>query len=164
MRVGRKLGIDMTMQSFKRYLKVLLFQAKCDMDKIKRCPWMEGNDYDRYADAVYMLKLNEDFELLLRIQGHRVFPLPFPGGEQAGRIRLLVRLGLQEVVLGVLPEQGQAIRRRGREDPWQRDEADEGEGGQEQDGAGEGIRDRQDDDMYILIDLRLNLLEESLKF
>ena len=71
MRVGRKLGIDMTMQSFKRYLKILLFQAKCDMEKIKRCPWMEGNDYDRYADAVYMLKLNEDFELLLEPSEYR---------------------------------------------------------------------------------------------
>ena len=65
MRVGRKIDIDLTIQSFKRYLRFVLLQAQCDMEAIKRNPFIKGSDYDRYADTFYIVSKNEEFELLL---------------------------------------------------------------------------------------------------
>ena len=65
MRVGRKIDIDLTIQSFKRYLKFVLFQAKCTVEVVKKNPYMQDADYDRYADAFYIVSKNEEFELLL---------------------------------------------------------------------------------------------------
>lgn len=65
MRVGRKIDIDLTIQSFKRYLRFVLFQAKCTVEVVKKNPYMQDTDYDRYADTFYIVSKNEEFELLL---------------------------------------------------------------------------------------------------
>ena len=65
MRVGRKIDIDLTIQSFKRYLRLVLFQAQRDMEAIKRNPFIKDSDYDRYADAFYIVSKNDEFELAL---------------------------------------------------------------------------------------------------
>lgn len=71
MRVGRKIDIDLTIQSFKRYLKFVLFQAQCDMEAIKRNPFIKDTDYDRYADAFYIVSKNEEFEMTLTPSEYR---------------------------------------------------------------------------------------------
>lgn len=71
MRVGRKIDIDLTIQSFKRYLKFVLFQAQCDMEAIKRNPFIKDTDYDRYTDAFYIVSKNEEFELTLTSSEYR---------------------------------------------------------------------------------------------
>ena len=65
MRVGRKIDIDLSIQSFKRYLRFVLFQAKTDIENMKRSCSLTPNEYDRYADAFYIVNKNEEFELLL---------------------------------------------------------------------------------------------------
>lgn len=71
MRVGRKIDIDLIIQSFKRYLKFVLFQAQCDMEAIKRNPFIKDSDYVRYADAFYIFSKNEEFELSLKLNEYR---------------------------------------------------------------------------------------------
>lgn len=71
MRVGRKIDIDLTIQSFKRYLRFVLFQAKCTMEVSKKSQIMVNEDYDRYADAFYIVSKNEEFELLLTPNEYR---------------------------------------------------------------------------------------------
>lgn len=65
MRVGRKIDIDLTIQSFKRYLRFVLFQAQCDMEVVKKNPFIKDTDYERYADAFYIVSKNEKFEMVL---------------------------------------------------------------------------------------------------
>lgn len=65
MRVGRKIDIDLTIQSFKRYLRFVLFQAKTDVECLRRGCSLTPDDYDRYADSFYIVSKNEEFELLL---------------------------------------------------------------------------------------------------
>lgn len=71
MRVGRKIDIDLTIQSFKRYLRFVLFQANCTLEVIKKNPYMQDTDYDRYSDAFYVVSKNEEFELLLTPSEYR---------------------------------------------------------------------------------------------
>ena len=61
----------MTIQSFKRYLRFVLFQAKCTVEVVKKNPYMQDTDYDRYADALYIVSKNEEFELLLTPSEYR---------------------------------------------------------------------------------------------
>ena len=68
MRVGRKIDIYLTIQSFKRYLRFVLFQAKCTVEVVKKNSYMQDTDYDRYADAFYVVSKNEEFELLLTLR------------------------------------------------------------------------------------------------
>ena len=71
MRIGRKIDIDLTIQSFKRYLRSVLFQAKTDIENIKRSCSFTPNEYDRYADAFYIVSKNEEFELTLAPNEYR---------------------------------------------------------------------------------------------
>ena len=71
MRVGRKIDIDLIIQSFKRYLRFILFQAQCTLEVVKKNRYMQDMDYDRYADAFYIVSKNEEFELLLTPSEYR---------------------------------------------------------------------------------------------
>lgn len=41
MREGRKIDIDLTIQGFKRYLRFVLFQAKCTVEVVKKNPYVD---------------------------------------------------------------------------------------------------------------------------
>lgn len=47
MRIGRKIDIDLTIQSFKRYLRSVLFQAKTDIESLNRNCSLVPYEYDR---------------------------------------------------------------------------------------------------------------------
>lgn len=71
MRIGRKIDIDLTIQSFKRYLRSVLFQEKTDIEFINRSCSLAPYEYDRCADAFYIVSKNEEFELTLTPNEYR---------------------------------------------------------------------------------------------
>lgn len=48
-----------------------MFQAKCTLGVVEKDPYMQDMDYDRYADALYIVNKNEEFELLLTTTEYR---------------------------------------------------------------------------------------------
>ena len=62
---GRKIDVDLTIQSFERYLRLVLFRAKTDVAFVNRSCSLASCEYDRYADAFYIVSRNEEFEPIL---------------------------------------------------------------------------------------------------
>ena len=49
-----------------------MFQAQRDMEAMKRNPFIKDSDYDRSADAFFIVNKNEEFELTLTPSEYRV--------------------------------------------------------------------------------------------
>ena len=57
---------------FQQYLKFVSFQAQRDMEAIRRNLFIKDSDYDRSADAFFIVSKDEGFELTLTPSEYRV--------------------------------------------------------------------------------------------
>ena len=56
---------------FQQYLKFVSFQAQRDMEAIRRNLFIKDSDYDRSADAFFIVSKDEGFELTLTPSEYR---------------------------------------------------------------------------------------------
>ena len=65
MTIGRKLDLDQLLRSFKKYLRIIIFDAKSEAKRIRNSEFATDDEYDLYADSFYIVDKNEEFEMLL---------------------------------------------------------------------------------------------------